>query len=436
MVSTSVIKKLIGVNEIIVKNVSVEVVGGKESVVVDGSLFKKDESRCPFCHKNLPKYDKGRKARYWHCKDIGSTRVYIRTSTGRVCCPEHGVHTQFVPWARHRSRFIRNFEDNVAWLSLNTSKKTVTEYMQISWNSIGPILERVEKDLSANMPNRFDNLMRIGIDETSCRKGHNYITTVLNHDNGKLVWVGEGNSEETLSRFFEALTEEQRNNIRLVSADGAKWIAKCVRKYCPKAELCIDPFHVVKWAQDVLEKVKSRCVAEARKKMLTAKPHRGRGRPANGIRTVTPEEEHYRTIKNSKYPLLKNPENLTEPQSAKLRMILLDNPVLARAYKLKEFLRETFKLPPEDVEGHIMKWRRKAWTSRIPEFVDFQRKLKKHIPAILSTIKYRLSNAKIEAINNKIKLLQRRAYGFKNISNMFALIMLQCGNYEISLLNR
>lgn len=436
MVNTSVFKKLVGVNEIIVKNVNFGYVDGEQALIIDISPYKKDECRCPFCHKKLPKYDRGCKIRYWRCPDMGDIKVYIRASVQRINCPEHGVLTQYCPWARHKSRFTRNFEDTIVWLSLKMSRKAVTEFMRISWNSVGPILERAEKDLAAKSPDRFGGLTRIGIDETSYKKGHNYITVVINHDTGKVVWVGKGNSEETLSQFFNLLSVEQRDNIRLISADGAKWIAKCVRSYCQKAELCIDPFHVVKWVQDILEKVKGRYVAEAGKEMRKAKPYRPPGRPPKDEQAATPEDKAYKTIKKSKYALLKNPENLTKTQAAKLRMILLNNPVLARAYRLKELLRETFNLSPGEVKEHLMKWRHQAWTSRIPEFVDFQKKLKKHMSAILATVKYQLSNARIEAINNKIKLIQRMAYGFKNINNLFAMIMLQCGNYDVMLPGR
>ena len=436
MVKTSIFKKIIGVNEIIVKNVCFEYVDGEQALIIDISPYKKEECRCPFCHKKVPKYDRGCKIRYWRCPDMGSVKVYVRASIQRVNCPEHGVHTQHCSWARHKSRFTRCFEDTVAWLSLKMSRKAVTEFMRISWNSVGSILGRVEKDLSAKTPNKFDNLVRIGIDETSYKKGHNYITVVTNHDTGKAVWVGKGNSEETLSQFFNLLSPEQRNNIRLISADGARWIAKCVHNYCPNAVLCLDHFHVVKWVQDVLEKVKGRYVTEAKKEMNKAKQQRQPGRPQNGEMVKTPEEETYKTIKNSKYVLLRNQENLTEAQTAKLRMILLNNPVLARAYRLKELLREILKLSSEEVEEYITKWRHKAWTSRIPEFVEFQKKLKKHMPAILATVRHRLSNARIEAINNKIKLIQRTVYGFKNINNLFAMIMLQCGNYNVTLPGR
>ena len=133
---------------------------------------------------------------------MGSTKVYLRADTHRVECSDHGVHTQKVSWARPGSRFTYNFEEIVAWLSLNLPRTAVAEYMRISWNTVGPILTRIENELSAKSENRFYNLVRIGIDETSFKKGHKYITVVVNHDTGNVVWVGEGHSEDTLSNFF------------------------------------------------------------------------------------------------------------------------------------------------------------------------------------------------------------------------------------------
>ena len=433
---TSLLKKHIGVNRIHIINANIETVDSEEAIVIDVANYKKYQCCCPICGKKAPKYDLGRNKGLWRALDMGSTKVYLRADTHRVECPDHGVHTQNVSWARPGSRFTYNFEEIVAWLSLNLPRTAVAEYMRISWNTVGPILTRIEKELSAKSKNRFDNLVRIGIDETSFKKGHKYITVVVNHDTGNVIWVGEGHSENTLSKFFELLTDEQLKSIKLVSADGARWIASTMRKYCPNAERCIDPFHVVSWAQDILDKLKNKAVAEARKDMLASKPKRSKGRPSAGEQTETEEEKAYKSIKGSKYALLKNPENLTDNQKARLEIILLNNPKLARAYRLKEELRLIFKLPLEEVPEAIYKWRHKAWTSRIPEFVDFHKKILRHEEAILATMKYGLSNARIEAINNKIKLSIRMAYGFRNIENLFSTIMLRCGGLVVKLPGR
>ena len=433
---TSLLKKHIGVNRIHIVRANIETIDSEEAIVLDVANHKKDQCCCPICGKKAPKYDLGRTKGIWRALDMGSTKVYLRADTQRVECRKHGVHTQKVSWARQGSRFTYNFEEIVAWLTLHLPRTAVAEYMRISWNTVGPILTRIEKELSAKSENKFDNLVRIGIDETSFKKGHKYITVVVNHDTGSVVWVGEGHSEDTLSKFFELLTEEQRKSIKLVSADGARWITSTMRKYCPDAERCIDPFHVVSWAQDILDKLKNTAVAEARKEMLANKPKKQRGRPAAGVETETEEEKAYKTIKGSKYALLKNPENLTDNQKARLEMILLNNPKLAKAYRLKEELRLIFKLPLDEVPEAIYKWRHKAWTSRIPEFVAFHKKIKRHEQAILATMKNGLSNARIEAINNKIKLSIRMAYGFRNIENLFSTIMLRCGGLVIKLPGR
>jgi transposase len=174
--------------------------------------------------------------------------VYIEAEANRVCCEEHGVVVQQFPWARHKSRFTKNFEDLAAWLSLHLSRKAIAEYLRISWDTVGPIITRVEKELSSNR-DKYDNLENIAIDETSYKKGHKYITLILNHDTNAVVWAGKGYGKAVLESFFTQLSKEQCQSIRLVSGDGAKWIKNTVQEYCPNAKFCIDPFHVVSWVQ-------------------------------------------------------------------------------------------------------------------------------------------------------------------------------------------
>ena len=122
--------------------------------------------------------------------------------------------------------------------------------MRIEWHTVGEILSRVYKELEEKPSERFDNLVNIGIDETSYKKGHKYMTVVVNHDTNSVIWCSIGYKKEVLQRFFDGLTPKQRESIRCVSADGARWIADCVKEYCPNDALCIDPFHVVSWATD------------------------------------------------------------------------------------------------------------------------------------------------------------------------------------------
>lgn len=153
--------------------------------------------------------------------------------------------------------------------------------MRIEWHTVGSICNRVYKELESQSASRFDGLVNIGIDETSYKKGHKYMTVIINHDTASVVWSSVGYGSEVLSQFFKLLTPEQRASIRCVSADGARWIASCIEKYCPRAERCIDPFHVVSWATEALDKERRKAWSEA---YQTAKfaPKRGKVRPADG----------------------------------------------------------------------------------------------------------------------------------------------------------
>ena len=112
----------------------------------------------------------------------------------------------------------------------------------------------------------LEGLRRIGIDEVSYRKGHRYLTIVVDHDTGNLIWAAPGRDAKTLRRFFRSLRKKGRDSIELVSADAAPWIGSVVREMCPKATLCIDPFHVVAWATKALDTVRRELWRKLRKR--------------------------------------------------------------------------------------------------------------------------------------------------------------------------
>lgn len=438
MTKTSLLKELIGVNNVKVK--SCELITNSNNIkelYIHVEPYKKEQNRCPICGKKLPGYDKKNTLRKWRSLDVGTIVVYVLASTNRVSCPDHGVITASVPWARQNSRFTKDFENQVAWLAFDLSKKTLSKFMGVSWNTVGDIINRVLWDVAPNYEERFDNLVNIGIDETSYKKGHNYITTVVNNDDSTVIWVAEGHNQKTLSKFFEYLNPEQRASIKTVSGDGARWIKACLDKYIPEAKRCIDPFHAIGWAQVALDDVRK--AASQRAKVILEQKEgemkkRGRGRPKKGDEKPIDESK---TIKNSKFALRKNPENLTKNQREKLEMIKLNDNQLYRAYRLKEELRFIFKLDDiDEVKEHLDSWLSWARRCRIPSFIDLGRKIKRHYDAIMATRTYNISNAKTEALNNKIKLCIRRAYGFRNINNLLNSVLLVCSNIKIPLANR
>lgn len=259
------IKRLLRIEKIVVEEVRFETDNTDEILVVYSRPPSRETSRCPVCGRKCAGYDTSNKTRRWRSLDLGSMKVYIEAFTSRIKCREHGVLVSKIPWARHNSDYTYDFETAVTWLTLHAAAQDVSEYFRIKWDTVGSIARRVQESIESATVLRFDNLEEIGIDETSYKKGHKYMTVVINHKTGHLIWAKKGHGKEILSEFFKALTEEQRAGIKYVTADGARWIAETVNDYCPHAERCIDPFHVVAWANDSLDEVRKAAVKQAEK---------------------------------------------------------------------------------------------------------------------------------------------------------------------------
>lgn len=265
MHTKSLIKHLLRIERIIINDTHFEAADDGEMLIIRARPFSRDTHRCPMCGKKSPGYDSSDKVRRWRSLDFGSDRVYIESVAPRVRCQEHGVVVAKVPWARHNSDYTYDFETAVTWLTLHATTQDVSEFFRIEWHTVGSITRRVQDALEKEQPSRFDNLEKIGIDETSYKKGHKYMTVVVDHKTGHLIWAKKGYGKEVLKEFFEELTEGQREKIKYVTADGAGWIADCISDYCPDAVRCIDPFHVVSWANDCLDEVRKSAVRQARK---------------------------------------------------------------------------------------------------------------------------------------------------------------------------
>lgn len=282
MHTKSLVKRLLKINGIVITDAFFEMINDDEIFIIRVRPLSRDTCRCPMCGRRCPGYDSSQKMRRWRSLDFGSQRVYIEAFAPRVKCPEHGVLVAKVPWSRHDSGYTYDFETAVTWFALHATTKDVAEYFRIDWHTVGSITRRVQESLEKGQGSRFDNLEEIGIDETSYKKGRKYMTVVVNHKTGHLIWAKKGHGKEVLTEFFKGLTEEQRAKIKYVTADGAGWIADCVRDYCPNAERCIDPFHVVMWATETLDDVRKATVKAAiQQSDVTAKKKK-----TNGLRSI------------------------------------------------------------------------------------------------------------------------------------------------------
>jgi transposase len=179
---------------------------------------------------------------------MGTTTAFVEAEAPRVSCGKHGVVVARVPWARHDSRFTKDFEDQCAWLAVHVSKTTLAELLRVAWRTVGRIIGSVVEARSAEF-DRLNGLRKIGIDEVSFRRGQRYLTVVVDHETARVVWVQEGRDEATLERFFDQLGPGRAAAVRFVTADGAEWIKNVLGRRCPQATVCLDPFHVVSWAR-------------------------------------------------------------------------------------------------------------------------------------------------------------------------------------------
>lgn len=241
--ANTLIKKLLSVNNCVIDGFDFETdLDGVTTFRVYLHPLKRHSNCCPVCGKRCPVYDKSRVYSKWRALDLGGTIVELYSFTKRVCCKEHGIKTASVPWSYPGSMFTKDFDMTATFLAMNINKKVAAEYLRCDWHTIMRCISRVREVLEPDIKKRYDGLVNISIDETSYRKGHNYVTTVVNHDTNAVVWCAPGHSTEVLSKLFEELTEEQRKNIQSVSGDGAKWIDACIEKYIPHAKVVLMPF--------------------------------------------------------------------------------------------------------------------------------------------------------------------------------------------------
>jgi transposase len=291
-------------------------------------------------------------------------------------------------------------------------KTTVTKLLRVAWRTVGTICERVvTEELD---PNRLDNLFILGVDEISYRKHHNYLTLVTNHETGKIVYGAEGKSAKSLDEFFDDLGKERTAKIKAVTMDLGPAFAKAFREKAPNAQICLDPFHVVKLGTEALEEVRKDLWREMRK---------------------LPSPTYARKFAGQRWALLKNPGTLTKRQGLALLAVKQRGGALWRAYEMKESLRAIFAgdLEIDEVNEMLDHWCKRASRSRLPSFVRLSKTIRTHRDGILASIRLGVSNGRVEGLNTKVRSIIARSYGFHSAKATLALVMLACGPIDLKL---
>jgi transposase len=346
--------------------------------------------------------------RRWRHLDLAGRRCYLEYELRRVACRDCGVRVEAVPWARAGARHTRDFEDLAAFCAQQMAKSQVQALLRIAWDTVGRIVQRVVADHLDER--RLDGLVSIGCDELSYRRGQRYLTNVADHRSGRIVWSSPGRNARTLQEFFDHLGE-RKDSIRAVSIDMSGGYEKAVRAALPAAQIAFDPFHVVALA--------GRAVDDVRRAEWNAK---GKSRTPAG-----------KWLKNVRWALRKAPENLTDRQRAALATVQQTNAQLYRAYLLKEQLRALYHLDdPAQAPAHLAAWLAWASRSKLAPFIRLARTLRRYRDGILAAIELGLTNARLEGLHSKVRLLSHRSFGFHSAAPLIALIYLCCAGITIN----
>ncbi len=397
----SIWRKLLGLDRAVIEDVCLE----QEALVVSVRPKARERDRCPHCGRRRPGYDRGEGRRRWRALDFGTTLVYLEAWAPRVSCKDHGVLVAAVPWARHDSSFTVAFENQVAWLAVHTSKTAVSQLMRIAWRTVGWICQRVAAEAQHEV-DPFAGLKRLGFDEISTAKGQRYLTVVVDHDTGRLIWAHPGRDRKTVEKFLELLGEGRCQQIELVSCDDAEWITRPISERCVNAIICLDPFHIVKAATDALDEIRREVWNQARR---------------SGQAQLAKE------LKGARFALWKNPGNLTERQQLKLARVQQLNLPLYRAYLIAQQLRQIYRVPAEQALVLLEAWLKWARRSRLEPFRKLARRITQQRQMVEAAITNHLSNAVVEQVNTQIRLIMRRGFGYHSPWSIIALAMLSLG---------
>ena len=363
---------------------------------------------CPQCQKRMHVHDW--EQRRWRHLDSCQFKTILVANVPRVRCPEHGTVTVAVPWAEKFGRFTRLFERLAIDLMQECSVKAACEILRISWDEADGIKQRaVRRGLERR---QAVPLPRICIDEKSAGRGHDYVTVVARVEAGQsaTVWyVGDGRSGESLDGFWQELTEEQRTSIEAVAMDLWEPYFSSVLSHLDGAEEKIvhDPFHLVRHMNEAVDLVRR----QEHKKILRQNDDR---------------------LTGTKYLWLRGEENLSEDAREQFLSLRVQTLKTSRAWAIKEMFRDFWKSPDRDEGREFFKsWYGWAIRSRLQPVKKVARMFKRHLKNMLTYFVHRLSNGPLEGLNNRIKGLVKKAYGYRSRSRFKIDILFHLGGLDL-----
>lgn len=318
----------------------------------------------------------------------------------RVACPTCGPKLEALSWLSAWDRVTKRLADNVVRLCRVLPVKQVAEFYGLDWDTVKNL--DVAALAAQLLPVDFSGVTVIAMDEFALRKGHRYATVVLEPQRKRVLWVGQGRGREDVRPFFELVGVEGCRHMQAVVMDMNPAYEEEVRAQCPHAVIVYDLFHVVaKYGREVIDRVR---VAEA---------HR-----------VRHDHTARQVIKGARWLLLRNRENVKAEDRVRLRDLLTVNRRLAAVYVLKDDLKHLWDYTyPGAAARFFASWYQRAIRSRIDPLKAFARRLKAKLPGIIAHCQFPLHTSLVEGITNKIKVLKRMGYGYRDDGYFFLKVM-------------
>ena len=340
--------------------------------------------------------------RQWQHLSFFEHSCYLHCAVPRITTAKGKVRTTEVPWARPGSGFTLLFEAMaLALIEREMPVNRVAEMLKVNPQRIWTVFNHwIGK---AKVADDVSSITQLGIDETSSKKGHKYVTLGVDLEESRVVFVTEGKGKATLHNLQKHLENKgvEKEKIEQISMDlSPSFIAGAAEAF-PEAEITYDRFHVVKLLNEAMNPVR------------------------------IGERKEHDALKGHKYTFLKNRENLSNKQETSLAEMIELYPTLGQAYRLKVLFNDLWSMPDKpSAEAFLKQWCTEVESSKIPAFMKFVKTVRSHWSGIIHFVETRITNGILEGINSKVQLAKRRARGYRNIDNFINMIYFLCGKLK------
>ena len=323
--------------------------------------------------------------------NLADRQVWLQVAYRKVWCPQCGkARVEHLSFCDSPQRLTHRLRRYIYSLCKILPVAEVARHLELDPKTVKAVdQEFLQEEFGDTV---YEGLRVLAIDEIAAKKGQQYLTVVLDYLSGRVVWVGEGHDKETLDRFFAGMTDDQKKAIQAVAIDMWDPYINRLQHHCPQALIVFDLFHVVKGFSFVIDEVRREEVRRA----------------------VGPMKQ---VVKGSRYLLLKNRENLRADQADRLAELLKINENLNRVYVLKDQLKMIYQHQRrEGAKTALDDWC--AMAARVDNYhmAQFIKALRRFEYGILNHCDFPIGTSRLEGVNNKIKVIKRKAYGFHDLT--------------------